>query len=111
VVLAPTDHPPTGQDKTSICFSFTDDRPGLLYEVLKEFAEQNINLAKIESRPSKESLGKYIFLIDLEGHREDPVIAQVLGRVRSQASLFKVFGSYPRYSENKQRSTRLAQSS
>jgi prephenate dehydratase len=99
VVLAHHDHPPTGRDKTSLCFSFGEDRPGLLYDVLKEFAECNINLAKVESRPSKESLGRYIFLVDLEGHRQDPSIRQVLEKVQAKTSLFKVFGSYPRYVE------------
>jgi len=97
VVLAPTDHPPTGFDKTSLCFSFADDRPGVLCEVLQEFAQRNINLTKVESRPSKESLGKYIFLIDLEGHHDDPSISEALQIVRQKTSLFKVFGSYPRY--------------
>ena len=99
VVLAAKDHPPTGRDRTSLCFSFDEDRPGLLYGILKEFADSNINLAKIESRPSKESLGKYIFLVDLEGHREDPAIRDLLGKVQAKVSLFKVFGSYPRYNE------------
>ena len=97
VVLAREDHPPTGKDKTSLCFSFAEDRPGLLYEVLKEFADCNINLAKVESRPSKEILGKYIFLVDLDGHRQDSLVSQVLAKVKANASLFKVFGSYPRY--------------
>ncbi len=97
VVLGREDHPPTGKDKTSLCFSFPDDRPGLLYEVLKEFAECNINLVKVESRPSKEILGKYIFLVDLDGHRQDSLVGQVLAKVKAKSSLFKVFGSYPRY--------------
>lgn len=99
VVLAPHDHPPTGRDKTSLAFTFADDRPGLLYEALGEFARRNINLGKIESRPSKEALGRYIFLIDLEGHREDALIAGVLEKVRAGTSFFKVMGSYPRYEE------------
>jgi prephenate dehydratase len=97
VVLATADHPPTGFDKTSLCFSFADDRPGVLCEVLEEFAQRNINLTKVESRPSKESLGKYIFLIDLEGHHDDPLVSEVLQQVRQKTSLLKVFGSYPRY--------------
>jgi prephenate dehydratase len=97
VVLASDDHPPTDADKTSICFSFADDRPGELVEVLQEFSQRNINLAKVESRPSKESLGKYIFLIDMEGHREDHQVSEALERVRERASMLKVFGSYPRY--------------
>ncbi len=99
VVLARNDHPQTGRDKTSLCFSFGEDRPGLLYGVIREFAECSINLVKVESRPSKESLGKYIFLVDLEGHRQDPSTKQVLEKVQAKTSLFKVFGSYPRYEE------------
>ena len=99
VVLALDDHLPTGRDKTSLCFSFAEDRPGLLHEVIKEFAECNINLTKVESRPSKEILGKYIFLVDLEGHRQDDLISQVLAKVKAETSMFKVFGSYPRYEE------------
>lgn len=97
VVLATTDHIPTGSDKTSFCFAFAEDKPGLLLSVLQEFANRNINLAKVESRPSKDSLGKYIFLIDLEGHRLDPVIADALAQVQAKCDLFKVFGSYPKY--------------
>ena len=100
VVLAPVDHPPTGFDKTSLCFSFDEDRPGVLSEVLQEFADRNINLAKLESRPSKESLGRYFFLLDLEGHREEPLISEALQRVREKTALLKIFGSYPRYKEN-----------
>jgi prephenate dehydratase len=97
VVLAADDHAPTGRDKTSLAFTFADDRPGLLYEVLGEFAEHSINLDKIESRPSKEALGRYVFLIDLEGHRRDKLIVEVLGRVKAKTSFFKVMGSYPKY--------------
>ena len=97
VVLAREDHPPTGDDKTSICFSYNEDRPGLLYETLGEFARRDINLAKIESRPTKQELGRYIFLADLQGHRTDPPVASALSAVRARCSLFRVFGSYPRY--------------
>ena len=95
VVLAPTDHPPTGADKTSICFDFDADAPGILYTVLGELATRKINLTKIESRPTRKSLGRYIFLVDLEGHREDTAVKEALEGVQSQVSLFKVFGSYP----------------
>ena len=96
-VLAPSDREPTGNDRTSLCFSFTNDRPGLLYGVMKGFAERGINLAKIESRPTGESLGKYIFLIDLDGHREETPIREALQHLQEQASWFRIFGSYPRY--------------
>jgi len=97
VVLAPKDSPRTGDDKTSICFSFDDDAPGILHSVLEEFAKRGINLTKIESRPTREELGRYIFLADLEGHREDTIVREALDRVRVQVSLLKVYGSYPRH--------------
>ena len=89
--------PPTGHDKTSICFSFNNDEPGQLYGVMGEFAQRTINLAKVESRPSKETLGKYVFLIDLDGHRLDPPVKAALEGVRKRVGMFKVLGSYPRF--------------
>ncbi len=97
VVLAREDHPPTGRDKTSLCFSFDQDIPGQLYAVLKLFADRNINLAKIESRPTKDGLGRYIFLIDLEGHKLDAGVREALSALQARVSLCKVFGSYPRF--------------
>ena len=97
VVLAETDHPATGDDKTSLAFSFADDRPGLLVAVMQEFSSHGINLTKVESRPTKERLGEYIFLLDLAGHRSDPKVAEALAKVQALSSLFRVFGSYPRY--------------
>ena len=98
VVLASSDHPPTDDDKTSICFSFSQDDPGVLHAALGEFASRNINLTKIESRPTREALGEYIFLVDLQGHREDVAVQSALSGVQKASALFKVFGSYPRYS-------------
>lgn len=97
VVLALEDHPPTGYDRTSLCFSFGEDRSGLLAGVLQEFASRGINLMKIESRPRKKEPGRYHILVDLEGHREEDRIAPALARVREQTILFRIFGSYPRY--------------
>ncbi len=97
VALAHEDHPPTGNDRTSICFAFAVDRPGSLYRAIGEFAERNINLVKIESRPTKQELGRYIFLIDCEGHREEPEIAAALGGLREFADVFKILGSYPHW--------------
>ena len=95
VVLAPTDHPQTGADKTSACFSFDEDAPGILHGVLAEFADRGINLAKIESRPTRQSLGRYIFLVDFEGHRQDDTIREMLSLIEEQVSMLKIFGSYP----------------
>jgi prephenate dehydratase len=97
VVLAETDHPPTGNDKTSLAFSFADDRPGLLVSALEEFSSRGINLTKVESRPTKERLGEYIFLLDLAGHRSEKTVAEALKVVEAQASFFRIFGAYPRY--------------
>jgi prephenate dehydratase len=86
----------TGKDKTSIVFSLPDDHPGGLYDLLGDFAAFKINLTKIESRPSKEGLGSYIFFLDFEGHREEETIRNVLNNIRSKVGYVKILGSYPR---------------
>ena len=96
VVLGAEDGSRTGRDKTSICFDFSQDAPGTLYNTLGELAQRGINMIKIESRPDRRSLGKYVFLIDLDGHREDPIVSDALNAMEERASLFKIFGSYPK---------------
>lgn len=96
VVLAPEDAPPTGDDKTSIAFN-VDDRPGALLGIMQHFAEAGINLTKIESRPARETLGVYVFLLDCTGHRQDAVLAAVLEAVATETEWLKVLGSYPRF--------------
>ena len=89
--------PPTsGDDKTSICFGFDSDTPGQLYGVLGEFAERDINMAKIESRPTRHELGQYVFLADLLGHQQDEGVRDALAAVERRVSKLQVFGSYPR---------------
>jgi prephenate dehydratase len=100
VVIDKTDHKPTGNDKTSIVFSIMDDKPGRLYKILEVFADNNINLTKIESRPSKEKLGSYIFFVDFEGHRTDKKISNILNNIRSNLGYIKVLGSYPTEGED-----------
>ena len=95
VVLAREDHARTGRDKTSVCFDFSSDAPGILHKTLGELAERDINLVKIESRPDRRSLGRYVFLIDMEGHRGDTRVHDALEGLRSRTSMFKVLGSYP----------------
>ncbi len=94
--LAKEDSKPTGRDKTSIVFYTARDRPGILHEILGEFAVRNINLTKIESRPSKKALGDYLFFIDSEGHREDAKVKEALEGVKRKTAMLKVLGSYPR---------------
>lgn len=95
VVLGLEDHQPTGKDKTSLVFSLRDDKPGGLYEILGEFAKANINLTKVESRPSKEKLGRYLFFIDCEGHRKDSHLGNVLNIIKLKVEYIKILGSYP----------------
>ena len=96
VVLAAADAAPTGRDKTSICFDFSEDEAGTLHGALGELAARGINMIRIESRPDRRSLGRYIFLIDLEGHRTDTVVQEALRGIRARANMFKVLGAYPR---------------
>lgn len=99
VVIAAEDAPRSGDDKTSVAFTVAHDKPGTLMGALREFADRGINLTRIESRPSREELGIYIFLLDMQGHREDPLIAEAISAVRSQAHYFRLMGSYPRSRE------------
>jgi prephenate dehydratase len=94
LVLGKTDHLPTGADKTSLLVS-VPDTPGSLYIMLGEFASRGINLQKIESRPSKQILGEYIFFVDVNGHRSDPVMQKAIKAVRNQSFYIKILGSYP----------------
>jgi len=82
-------------EKTSIILGL-EDRPGALYKVLGYFARANINLTKIESRPTRKSLGDYIFYIDFEGDAREERVGAVLRKVRARATFFKVLGSYAR---------------
>ena len=99
IALGRTESPPTGDDKTSMCFGFVEDRAGILIDTLQELASTGMNMTKLESRPSKATLGEYIFLVDFNGHRDDPRIAETLERIRAKTGLFKVFGSYPCWRE------------
>lgn len=94
--LAKEDSKVTGRDKTSIVFYTEVDRPGILYEILGEFASRQINLTKIESRPSKKALGDYLFFIDFEGHREDKKVKEAMEGVRKKTAMLKIIGSYPK---------------
>jgi prephenate dehydratase len=94
VVIAEHDEQATGRDKTSIAFTVAHDQPGTLVGVLHEFSDRAINLTRIESRPSREELGIYIFLVDMEGHRTDPNVAEALAAVESRAQFFRLLGSY-----------------
>lgn len=95
MVMGRNDAEPTGGDKTSIIFSLPHI-PGSLYRTLEEFATRNINLTKIESRPTKHRPFEYYFYVDFEGHRKDPLIQETLNAISKKTLLLKVLGSYPR---------------
>lgn len=97
VVLAWEDSAPTGHDKTSLCFTVRRNIPGALCDVLNDLSASNIQMTKVESRPMKSVLGDYYFLVDIEGHRCDPLIADTLERIAAKTSVLKIFGSYPRH--------------
>lgn len=95
VGVAPGEIPaPTGHDKTSIVVFQRADAPGSLLAILQEFAARAINLVKLESRPTKRGLGDYCFLIDLEGHLDDELVADCLRDLKSKHDV-KFLGSYP----------------
>lgn len=81
--------------KTSIAFTFSGDRAGALYEVLREFALEDINLTRIESRPAKMEIGQYIFFIDFMGSPEKQHVEKVLEKVRKMTAFLKILGTYP----------------
>lgn len=89
----------SGRDRTSIAFTFADDRPGLVAKVMNEFADRGINCSKFESRPTRETFGEYVFLIDFEGHHDDANCKAALDAIRPMCAMLKVFGSYPRWQE------------
>lgn len=95
LVLAQEDAAPTGDDKTSIIFS-AKHAPGTLYNALGEFASRNINLTRIESRPTKTTAWQYNFYLDFEGHRTEKRCTEALQALEKYATFVKILGSYPR---------------
>ena len=97
VWLAPAGAEPEGEaSKTSIVFwGFNDQSAGALARVLAELGERGINLTKIESRPRRVQLGRYMFFADLEGGEHEPAVADALAALREKVRTLKVLGSYP----------------
>jgi len=95
LVVGERDAEPTGSDKTSIIFSLPHT-PGSLYKALEEFAVREINLTKIESRPTKHRPFEYYFFVDFEGHRLEERVREALEGLARKAIFLKVLGSYPK---------------
>jgi prephenate dehydratase len=82
--------------KTSLVFSeLGEDHPGALVNALSEFSSRSINLSRIESRPLRSGLGRYMFFCDLEGAESDEIVAAAIAALRSKAESVRVLGSYP----------------
>lgn len=88
---------PTGKDKTSIMLS-VKDKAGALYDLLRPFASNGINMTKIESRPSRRKAWEYIFFVDVEGHINDDRIRRTVDEIKSRCLFLKILGSYPMHS-------------
>jgi len=86
----------TGADKTSIIAELPDDGPGRLLEMLEQFATRGVNMSLLESRPIGDSMGRYRFVIDLDGHIEDERVADALMGLRRFSPKVIFLGSYPR---------------
>jgi prephenate dehydratase len=86
---------PTGHDKTSIVCFQSADRPGSLHGILGQFSARDINLVKLESRPTKRGLGDYCFIIDFEGHVGEEMVADCLRDLHTTLRRLKFLGSYP----------------
>jgi prephenate dehydratase len=90
-------HPgrPLGPWKTAIVFwGVGSEAPGWLVKCLGEFADRGVNLTRIESRPRKQGLGRYMFFLDLEGAQAEPHVAQALDGLRRHVEVLRVLGSY-----------------
>jgi prephenate dehydratase len=99
-VLGHADAEPTGDDKTSIAFNVAD-RPGSLVAVMRHLSDRGLNLTRIESRPSREELGKYFFLIDFQGHRSEAAVREAIEAMKADGAVLLPsglpLGSYPRF--------------
>jgi len=96
VMIATEDAPRTGDDKTTIAFAVRDGR-GQLKRVLDVFDDLAINLTRIESRPSRQKAWDYVFLADLEGHREDESVKRLMASLEDRCAMVRHLGSYRRF--------------
>jgi prephenate dehydratase len=98
VWIAPAGTEPAGEGtwKTSLVFSeLGEDHPGALVEALQELSTRSVNLSRIESRPLRQGLGRYMFFCDLEGSTKDPAVSDAISALREKAASVRILGSYP----------------
>ncbi|MGH2952043.1 MAG: NAD(P)-dependent oxidoreductase, partial [Solirubrobacterales bacterium] len=85
-----------GPWRTTLCFSeLGADHPGALVEALTEFSSRDVNLTRIESRPLRRGLGRYMFFVDLDGAGSDPAVGEAIDALRGKAENVRILGSYP----------------
>ncbi|AFS81562.1 prephenate dehydratase [Candidatus Nitrosopumilus koreensis AR1] len=94
LILSKKESAITGNDKTSIIFSIKHE-PGSLYRIIENFHKDNVNLTKIESRPTRTNTWEYNFYVDFEGHQKDSKISEMLEKIKQDTLFLKVLGSYP----------------
>lgn len=94
LILSKNNKEETGKDKTSIIFSIKHE-PGSLHRIIEKFYNYNVNLTKIESRPTKTNTWEYNFYVDFEGHAKNPKIAEMLVKIKDETLFMKILGSYP----------------
>lgn len=87
--------PPSGDDKTSLMIS-AKNKPGSLFNLLQPLAEHELDMSRIESRPSRSNNWDYVFFLDINGHTEDEAVSAALAKLNEHADLLKVLGSYPK---------------
>lgn len=87
---------PTGADKTTLAIPLPEDHPGALMAILEQFASRGVNLSRIESRPTGQFLGHYIFSVDVDGHIRDARVADALRGLHRVSPDLRFLGSYPR---------------
>jgi prephenate dehydratase len=86
--------PSVGGSHTTLAFSVHANVPGALVKPLQVFAQRGINLSRIESRPTKRSLGDYLFFIDLEADTNSSLVQSALAELTAYTEILKIFGSY-----------------
>jgi len=97
LVIGRTQFPASGNDRTSLLLSAADtEDAGALQKILQPLADDNINMTRIESRPSRQRKWHYVFFIDMDGHADAEPLARALKHLEKGAQLFRVLGSYPK---------------
>ena len=94
LILSKSSKEETGKDKTLIIFSIKHE-PGSLHRIIEKFYNYNVNLTKIESRPTKTNTWEYNFYVDFEGHAKNLKIAEMLEKINHETLFMKILGSYP----------------